>query len=138
VPVADRITQSAGAAHIVKFTTDDATLVGSPVRQKAGGTVGLAAATSRGVARVVGLCLEAKAIGFAVRVVLRGVVERTDWTAVAGTATLTPGLPYWLDTTAGKITTVAPTSSTDIVARIGRAISTTKLDVQTEQQTVRL
>ena len=138
MPVADRITQSAGAASIVKFTTDDATLVGSPVRQKIGGTVGLAAATSRGLARVVGLALEAKAIGFAVRVVLRGIVERTDWTAVAGTATLTPGLPYWLDTAAGKITTVAPTSSTDIVARIGRAISTTKLDVQTEQQTVRL
>lgn len=137
MPVAERI-RSGADSDIIKLTTDDAVLVGSPVRQKVGGTVELAAATSRGLARVLGLSLDAKAPGFAVRVVLRGRVSRADWTAIAGTATLTTGAPYWLDTVGGKLTATAPVSDGHVVSRVGRATSPTTLDVQTEQQTVRL
>jgi hypothetical protein len=60
-----------------------------------------------------------------------GRVERTDWTEVAGTALLTAGAMYYLSpTTAGHITTVAPTTVGQYVVLLGRASSPTELNVE--------
>lgn len=120
----------------LKLVPDSAVVVGTPVYAKPGGTVELAEATARSLARVIGLSTEVKGAGFPAEFILRGIVERTDWTAVAGTALLTIGAPYFLSITAGKITATAPAGASDIVARVGRAVTGTKLDVQTEQQTI--
>jgi hypothetical protein len=47
-----------------------------------------------------------------------------DWTAVAGTAQLAPGQPYFL-AVGGGLTTVAPTS--ECVAMVGKALNATTL-----------
>lgn len=49
--------------------------------------------------------------------------------------TLTPGSVYYLDTTAGQLTTTAPSSSGNVVQRIGIATSATTLLVQIDGQT---
>ena len=60
-------------------------------------------------------------------------MKRTDWTPVAGTAALTPGLPYFLSVaTAGRITTTAPSAPGEYVVLVGRALSATELDVDIE------
>jgi len=52
---------------------------------------------------------------------------------VAGTIALTPGATYFLDpSTAGRITTTAPTTAGQYVVRVGRAVDATTLDIEIE------
>lgn len=62
-----------------------------------------------------------------------GPIEKLDWTTVAGTTDLTPGTLYYLDSTPGMITTVAPTADGYYVVPIGRAQTTRKLDIEIGQ-----
>lgn len=54
-------------------------------------------------------------------------ITLADWTSIAGSASLTPGALYFLDTTAGKITSTAPATSGNITQIIGKAVSATEL-----------
>lgn len=58
----------------------------------------------------------------------------TQWDAVTGqTGGLTSGAIYFLSaTTAGRLTTTAPSASGEYVVRLGRAISTTALEISVE------
>lgn len=51
------------------------------------------------------------------------VLTIADWTAIIGSASLTPGSIYFLDTTDGKMTTTAPATSGNITQVLGRAVS---------------
>jgi len=62
-----------------------------------------------------------------------GSLELADWTAIAGAVNLTMGAIYFLGTTAGTITTTAPTSDGFYVVKIGRAHTATKLDIEIGQ-----
>lgn len=75
---------------------------------------------------VVGLAVAAVASGFPVQI-QTGLFSLPDWTAVAGTATLTPGLPYFLG--AGGTITSAPPSAPDCVTLIGLATGPTTLSI---------
>jgi len=50
-----------------------------------------------------------------------------DWTIIIGSTNLTPGADYYLDTTAGKLTATAPSTSGNITQLVGKAVSATEL-----------
>lgn len=58
-----------------------------------------------------------------------GIWTMDDWTAVTGTALLQPKAIYFLDTTAGRLTTASPVNSGNISQEIGRAVSTKELEI---------
>jgi len=62
--------------------------------------------------------------------ITEGSVTKLDWTDVVGVTSLTPGATYYLDTNAGKLTTVAPDGRGSFIVRVGKALSTTKIDIE--------
>lgn len=113
--------------------TDDALVPGSAVYAKNTGRFGLARADSFPETRFAGFSNATTAPGFAATVISGGPLELTtaEWDAVTGQiGGLTPGAPYFLSTTAfGSITTVPPSAAGLFSAKVGKAITTTTLDV---------
>ena len=71
------------------------------------------------------------AAGSQVEVQTDGIFTISDWTAVLGSSTLSPGTKYYLSSaTAGNITATAPSSSNHFIVPIGRAISTTSMYIE--------
>jgi hypothetical protein len=70
------------------------------------------------------------------QIAVDGIISATteQWDAVAGTTGgLVAGTKYFLSSTdAGKITSTAPTTTSELVVLIGVAISTTELDLRLE------
>jgi len=96
-------------------------------------SVNLAVASALGTARTIGLVFDASIAAAAVgRIITYGNINLGTWLTITGSAALTPGSLYYVDpTTAGKLTTVAPTASGSYQAPIGIAIDTTTLKVDT-------
>lgn len=112
---------------------DSPTKIGSPLYLTGVGHVDLAQADAAGTVQVVGLALEVVAASFSCNYISEGSIERSNWSDVAGTATLSAGATYFLDqTTAGRITSTAPTTAGQYVVRVGRAVNTTTLDIEIE------
>ncbi len=113
---------------------DSDALKGFAVFVSSDGHVDNAIATAAATAGVVGICAGDVAAGNAGQYITEGAVTRDDWTPVAGTEFLAPGAYYYLSAlSAGQITSVAPTTDTQLVAPIGRAQSTTQLDCEFSQ-----
>ena len=71
------------------------------------------------------------AAGSQVEVQTDGIFTISNWTAVLGSATLSPGTKYYLSSaTAGNITATAPSSSNHFIVPVGRAISTTSMYIE--------
>lgn len=88
-------------------------------------------ADAGGTKRCRGLVSTGAAAGFAATIRSHGSLTLADWTAIAGSATLTPNAPYYVSAaTAGAITSTPPTSGW--ITRVGTALSTTVLDVNPE------
>jgi hypothetical protein len=105
---------------------------------KSNGNVDKAQANAATVTEVFGLVMDtAIASGVAGNVQMDGIVEATttQWDAVTGgTGGLTPGAIYFLSAaTAGRLTLAPPTTVGHYVARVGRAVSATKMDLAIEQ-----
>jgi len=83
-----------------------------------------------GATKCIGIAAETFANGVAGLVQTEGVMDCSDWTAATGGATLTPGSDYYLSTSSGLLTMIAPTSVGDRVQYVGYALTTTKLDIQ--------
>lgn len=105
--------------------------IGQAVYISAANTVGAALADDVTTSGVVGLVADASIASAASGNILTdGTLVSTDWTAVVGATTLTPGSVYFLsDTTAGELTTTVPTAPGSFVTRVGTAINTTTLEV---------
>ena len=103
----------------------------APVYADGAGTVDLAQADAMGTSEVVGLAVAEIAIAGDGLVQTDGYIEATtsEWDAVTGeTGGLVADTVYWLDPdTAGLLTITAPTADADVVARVGKALSTTQL-----------
>jgi hypothetical protein len=79
----------------------------------------------------IGLALTDATIGKSIVIATEGSVEQADWTIVTGTTTLTVGAWYFLDgPTAGKLTINPITTEGYVAIRVGRAITTTKIDIE--------
>jgi hypothetical protein len=120
----------------VSLTNNNASpiVIGAPVYTDVANGVDLARADASGTVEVLGLVQEvsigAAASGF---IQTDGILSATttQWDAVAGTTGgLTPGAVYYLsEVTAGLLTETAPTSVSEFVLRVGKAISTTELEI---------
>ena len=112
---------------------DSAIVIGQPLYITPTGNADLACANQPATSAAIGFAITAAAPTFTVNYVTEGKLTLADWTLVAGVATLTPGNLYYLDTaTAGRITNVVPSVSGQYIVRLGRATSTTTLDIEIE------
>lgn len=80
----------------------------------------------------IGICTIAAAAGETATVVTENAVTLQDWTAVMGSTTLTEGTDYWLDSTAGKMTSTVNTTGYG-QQFIGTALNTHTLDLRIAQ-----
>jgi len=112
------------------LTANETINVGQPVYVSSADTVNLADADTLNTSHVLGLAVTDATANSNVIVMADGSVERSDWTAITGTASLTPGVVYYLSTTAGGLTSTPPTGDGDNIVRCGVAVSTTKFDIE--------
>jgi hypothetical protein len=105
-----------------------------PVYEMSNGQVDLARANAEATTRVLGLVYDtAIADTEAGNIIVDGFLTAStaQWDAVTGqTGGLTPGALYYLSVaTAGKLTSDGPDTVGDFVARVGRAVSVTRMEV---------
>jgi hypothetical protein len=105
-----------------------------PVYTLANGQVDLAKADAAGTSEVLGLVSDtAISTSSSGNIMVDGFLTATtgQWDAVTGgTGGLTIGAVYYLSAaTAGRLTAVAPTTTGQYVVRVGRAVSTTRMDI---------
>ena len=115
-----------------------AIVIGTPTYISAANTVKKAQANASGTTDVLGLVRDtsvAAAAQASIQTDGQLTATTTQWDAVTGgTGGLTAGAVYYLSaTTAGQLTTTAPTTAGQFVIRIGKAISTTIMDIQIGQ-----
>lgn len=77
----------------------------------------------------IGLAAEAIAVGNVGEIQTEGLIESSDWSLVTGTVALAAKATYFLDSTSGKLTTTAPSTTGYIVQIVGVAVNTTTLDI---------
>ncbi len=111
-----------------------AIVIGTPVYVSAASTCKKAQANASGTTAVIGLCASASIAAAATGSIQSDgvlVATTTQWDAVAGTTGgLAFGTQYYLDpATAGKLTATAPTTGGHYLAPLGRALSTTDLEI---------
>lgn len=106
-------------ADIKSFTTAEAISAGDYIYITAAGELAKADATS----------IVKKAIGFAIEAAASGAACKIQFDDTnSNLSGLTPGAVYYLsDSTAGSLTTTAPTAAGSIVQQVGVALSATQL-----------
>ena len=116
--------------------TDDDIVIGTPLYLKSNNHVAKAwsdITSDWEKATVCGFSIVAASAGATIRYVAEGQINMLDWTAIIGTASLTPGGIYFLSLVAGKITLTAPNGTGTFVVRLGQATNTMILDIEIEQ-----
>jgi hypothetical protein len=136
IQAGDTLDAVVAEVDVVSLTNNNASpiVIGSPVYTDGDSTVDLAQADASGTMEVLGLVAEASIAAAASGVIQTdGVLAATtgQWDTVAGTTGgLTAGAIYYLSsTTAGELTETAPTTTSEFVARVGKAISTTEMEI---------
>ena len=122
------------STDVKELTNDNANAItiGQPVYISGVGSVDLAQANAAATKNVVGLVGDASIpSGNAGAVQVDGTLASANWTAVTGSANLTPGAAYYLDAAnPGKLTETAP--STGYVGRVARGINLTEIEIEIE------
>jgi hypothetical protein len=125
---------------VVSLTNGNAgsIVIGSPVYSDADDSVDIAKADAAATVEVLGL-VQDTSIGAAASGLIQtdGVITATtgQWDAVTGeSGGLVAGTIYYLDeTTAGNLTITAPTTAGQFVVRVGKALSTTEMEITITQ-----
>ena len=125
---------------VVSLTNNNASpiVIGAPVYTDVASGVDLAQADASGTMEVLGLVAEVS-IGAAASGTIQtdGILSATttQWDAIAGTTGgLTAGAIYYLSAaTAGELTETAPSTPGQFVVRVGKAISTTEMEISISQ-----
>lgn len=132
----DDLDAAASGTTDVSLTNAEAGAVvcGTPVYSFGAGTVKKAKADAAGTSKVVGLMHDASTAGSAAGLVaVAGILALTtgQWDAVTGASGgLTFNNTYYLDpATAGLLTATAPTTVGQSVVAVGRALSTTTMEL---------
>jgi hypothetical protein len=102
---------------------------GQPLAVDSSGTGVVLASAADNNKKAVGLATVGVAVGQAETVQTGGIITLSDWTAVTGAPTLSPVGVYYLSATAGMLTTIAPTTQGQVAQVVGRAVSTTQLEL---------
>jgi len=140
IQAGDTLDASASEVDVVNLTNNNASpiVIGNAVYSDAANGVDLAQADASGTVEVLGLVKDVS-IGAASSGAIQtdGILAATttQWDAIAGTTGgLSAGSVYYLDpSTAGFLTETAPTSVGQYVVRVGKAISTTELEISISQ-----
>ena len=122
--------------HTLDTLAGESVYVGAPAYIVSNNTVNLASATGPTKSRTVGLITQAASVSDATIVQTDGSVDIANWTAVIGTASLTPGSVYFLHTADGQMRTTPPTGDGDVVVTMGIAVTTTKFDIEVNEVAV--
>lgn len=139
IPSGDTLSAASSEVDVVSKTNDNAgaITIGTPVYVKANGAVDKANSAAAGTAKVLGLVkdasISASGAGF---IQTDGVLAATTgaWdTVTGGSGGLTAGSIYYLSTTAGQLTTTAPSGAGQYVMKVGLAISTTEMEIDTDR-----
>ena len=139
LPAGDTLNASINEVDVVSLTNANASsiTIGQPVYVSAAGSVNLASAAASGTCKVLGLVRDASiataSSGF---IQTDGILSATTggWDAVTGdTGGLTAGSIYYLSTVAGGLTTTAPSGSGNYVIKVGLALSTTEMEIDTDR-----
>lgn len=115
-----------------------ALVIGTPVYTSGSGEVDKAQANALATVDIIGLVRDASiATATPGNIQTDGVLAATtgQWDAITGqTGGLTVGAIYYLSpTTAGQLTATAPSAVGHFVARVGKALSETELEITIEQ-----
>lgn len=125
-----------GTTQQILTNNDGSTVViGAPVYADASGSFKRAQANALATSMVIGVVAQTTILNAAQgQVALLGPVSATtaQWDAITGqTGGLTAGAMYFLDpANPGRLTTTAPTTIGQVVAPVGKALSTTILNVE--------
>jgi hypothetical protein len=138
----DTLSAAVSAIDVVSKTNDNAGAItkGMCVYVKSNGNVDKAKADAVATTKVLGLVWETSISAAAAgNIQTDGIITVSDWTAIIGAASLTPGSIYYLSgATAGQLTATAPSTAGHYVLPVGMAISTTEMNILTDQQSVLL
>jgi len=127
-------TGSSAPSSTVSATFDSNTSKGMALYISGSGNVDLAQADAIGTKGVVGLASAAVLATATGDYQMEGQITQSDWSAVIGSTTLTAGSFYFLDeSTAGRLTDTPTTTPGEYVVRVGRALTTTTLDIEVAQ-----
>lgn len=136
LPAGDTLDAATSEVDVVPLTNGGSTAatICTAVYISSGGAFQMALASASGTTDAIGLVRDASiGTGATGAVQTDGVLNATatQWDNATGqTGGLTPGANYYVSpTTAGKITAVAPSATGQFVAKIGRALSATSLDI---------
>jgi hypothetical protein len=111
-----------------EMTANETVVVGQPIYISGDNTINLADADTDATSQVFGLVSVGASANGTANVLSEGSVNQADWTSVIGATSLTPGSLYYLSSTAGELTTTKPTGNG---VQVGRAVTTTKFDIET-------
>lgn len=136
LPAGDTIDAPASEVDVLPLNNGGAVSApfGSPVYLSAAGQFQLARANAQATHDVLGLVRDPSiAAGASGSIQTDGLItgSTAQWDAVTGqTGGLTAGSYYFLSiNTAGKLTTIAPTSQGEYIQRVGKAITSTSLEI---------
>jgi hypothetical protein len=112
---------------------DSTIVIGNPLYVVSSGHVDPAQADSSITAQVVGLSITDVSAGETCQFLSEGRIEQSDWSGITGSSNLSAGVFYYLDpSSAGRLTSTAPTTPGQYVVRIGRAVDVSTLDIEIE------
>lgn len=134
LPTADTLDAAASEVDVVTLTNANASaqVIGTPVYISAADNFQPARANASGTTDVIGFVKDTSiAASTSGSIQTNGIITATtgQWdTVTGGTGGLTAGAVYFLSASAaGQITATAPSTSSQFVSRLGRALSTTSL-----------
>lgn len=139
IPAGDTLSAASSEVDVVSMTNANAgsLVIGTPVYVSAAGSVNKANASASGTCKVLGLVKDASIAAAAQgNIQTDGILAATttEWDAACGTTGgLTAGTVYYLSTTAGQLTATAPTGSGQYVMKVGMALSTTEMEIDTDR-----
>lgn len=144
IPPGDTLAAASSEVDVVSASNANTSSItlGQPVYVSAAGAVNLASAAAAATRRVLGLVkdtsIASAASGF---IQTDGILSATtsQWDAVCGTTGgLVAGTTYYLSTTAGQLTDVAPSGAGQFVVPVGIALSPTELEISIDRNGVLL
>jgi len=138
LPIGDSIagagTGGGGGIEAQAATTGEDVVVSELLYLTGSGIANRAQADAIGTSYIVGVCTLGATSGNTCEFLTEGVVSISDWTECIGSVSLSPGTLYFLDpSNPGQMVTVAPTTVTQTVVIVGRAVSAQVLDLTITQ-----
>ena len=140
IAAGDTLDASVSEVDVVTQTNENAgaLVIGTPVYTSGSGQVDKAQANAYATAEVLGLVKDASIASTQPGMIQTDgvmVASTAQWDAVTGqTGGLTVGSVYFLHpTTSGMLTVTTPSAVGQLVARVGKALSETELEITIEQ-----